>query len=195
MPAMKILYPLLLLALLLILLPLAGCAPVVVGAGAAGTYKAATDERSVGRQLDDAAISSRIKLEMIGESRVKARLLEVRTVDGVVFLAGYAESAEARKLAEEIAGSVAGVKEVRNHLEIGSRTVGEALNDQLIAGRIKTNLVLDEEIKALNIEVDVFKGVAVLTGMVADEAQKRKVAAIAAQSKGVTGVRDFMTVK
>lgn len=194
MRSMKNLYP------FLFLLPvfahlLGGCAPVVVGAGAAGTYKAATDERSVGRQLDDVAISSRIKLEMIGESRVKARLIEVHTVDGVVYLNGYAESAAEKNLAGEIAGSVAGVREVRNQLEIGSRTVGEALNDQLIAARIKANLIMDEEIKALNIEVDVFKGVAVLTGMVADLEQKRKAAAIAAQSKGVRTVRDFMTVK
>lgn len=194
MRSMKIFYPFLFLLALFAHL-LGGCAPAVISAGAAGTYKAATDERSVGRQLDDVAISSRIKLEMIGESRVKARLIEVHTVDGVVYLNGYAESAAGKNLAGEIAGSVAGVREVRNQLEIGSRTVGEALNDQLIAARIKANLIMDEEIKALNIEVDVFKGVAVLTGMVADLEQKRKAAAIAAQSTGVNMVRDFMTVK
>ena len=38
-----------------------GCAPLLVGAGAAGGYIIASDDRSVGQTIDDGVITAKIK--------------------------------------------------------------------------------------------------------------------------------------
>src|SRR3989339_1050126 len=69
-----------------------GCAAAVVGGGATGGYAVGTDERSASTMLDDAAITAKVKTELIGDKNVKARNIDVDTVAGVVILSGYVDS-------------------------------------------------------------------------------------------------------
>ena len=58
-----------------------GCAAAVVGGGATGGYAVGTDERSASTMLDDAAITAKVKTELIGDKNVKARNIDVDTVE------------------------------------------------------------------------------------------------------------------
>ncbi len=69
-----------------------GCAPVLIGGGAAGAYKAGTDERTVGTIVDDSTISSNIKMNLIGASDVKARRIDVDVINGIVTLTGVVDN-------------------------------------------------------------------------------------------------------
>ena len=69
-----------------------GCAPMMVGAGAAGGYKVGTDERSVGRMWDDATISTVVKTALAEDEMVPARKIDVDTVEGVVTLTGVVDT-------------------------------------------------------------------------------------------------------
>ena len=70
----------------------AGCTAAVVGGGAAGGYAVATDERSSGGMLDDSTITAKINKELIADELVKARDIDVDTIDGVVILSGFVDS-------------------------------------------------------------------------------------------------------
>ncbi len=54
----------------------AGCAPAIIGAGAAGGYKVGTDARSVGQMWDDATITARVKAALLKDSRVKMHKID-----------------------------------------------------------------------------------------------------------------------
>ena len=83
---------------LVLLLTMSGCTAALVGGGAAGGYAVGTDERPVDRMVDDSTISSHIKNEMIKDSTVKARQIDVDTVGGHVTLTGVVETkTEVRK--------------------------------------------------------------------------------------------------
>lgn len=176
-------------------LALAGCTPLVVGGGAAGGYAVATDERSAGRQLDDSAITSKIKAEMIGDHEVKARDIDVDTLDGVVYLTGLVDSEREKARAEAIARTVPGVKAVRNNLSIGSRSLGEVVDDKMLGSKIKAALLKEPGIRALSVDVDVYRGVVNLTGVVENGGQKKKVLEIAGSTPGVRRVVDNLTVR
>jgi hyperosmotically inducible protein len=179
---------------LILLASLAGCAPAVVGAGAAGGYKVATDERGVGRVWDDATITTRVK-NALGESHeVRARKIDVDTVEGAVILTGIVETQEEARKAVDIAEGVPGVKEVKNNLQVGSRSWGQAFDDKVIGSKVKAKLIKEPGIRSLNIDVDVNKGVVTLTGIVEYQHQKDRVMEIARTTSGVIELVDNIKV-
>lgn len=179
---------------LLITLPATGCAPVLVGGGAAGGYAVATDERSTGRQVDDAIITTRIKSQMVADAAVKARDIDVDTVNGVVSLKGFVDSTRERERAEVIARSVPGVTSVHNNLQIGSRSAGQILDDKNIGVKIKAKLIGEPGIRSLNVDVDVYRNVVYLTGTVENALQKTKIIGLAKSTPGVARIVDYIKV-
>ena len=172
-----------------------GCAPVVIGAGATGGYKVATDERGIGRIWDDSAITAEINAELIKDPAIRARKIDVDTIDGHVILTGIVSTERESKKVITIAKKVSGVRKVTNNIQIGSRTFGQAVDDQLLGNRIKAKLILEPGIRSLNIDVDVVKGVVTLTGIVSSGAQKRKIMELAQTVTGVIKVVDNLKVK
>jgi hyperosmotically inducible protein len=75
-------------------------------------------ERGAGAVVDDSVITAKVKTALIGDSRTKAHQIEVKTNAGVVQLGGFVDTAEARKVAAQLAGDVEGVTDVRNGIEV-----------------------------------------------------------------------------
>ncbi|EQC49107.1 BON domain-containing protein [Bacteriovorax sp. DB6_IX] len=73
---------------------------------------------STGQFVDSSAITAKIKAKLVGDKRVSALDVSVKTYKGTVQLSGFVSTSEQRSLAEEIARGVEGVKEVQNKLEI-----------------------------------------------------------------------------
>jgi hyperosmotically inducible protein len=172
----------------------AGCAPALVGAGATGGYKAATDERGIGQAWDDAAVTTRVKNALGADPLVKARKIDVDTLEGIVILTGVVETEEEAERAVEIAQGIAGVKEVKNNLQLGKKTWGQAFDDKVIGSKVKAKLIKEPGIRSLNIDVDVNKGVVTLTGVVGYQHQKDRVMEIARTTSGVIEVVDNIKV-
>lgn len=185
----------LIVSLFFLAMALSGCAPLLVGGGATGAYKVGTDERTAGRQLDDSAITFKVNTGMISDPAVKARQIDVDTLDGVVTLTGVVETEEEAKRAVEIAGKVPGVLGVNNNLQIGSKTFGQMISDKTIGTKIKTRLIKEPGIRSLNIDVDVNRGVVTLTGVVGFPEQKEKVIEIARSTGGTVRVVDNIKVE
>jgi len=178
---------------LFILLITTGCAAAVV-AGGTGGYAAVTDERSMGRMVDDSTITSHINSEMIQDSTVKARQIDVDTIGGHVTLTGVVGTRAEAKRAVQIAKGVPGVKSVKDNLQIGEKTWGEAFNDKVLGSKIKSKLITEPEIRSLNIDVDVDKGIVTLTGIVGSGYQKRRAIEIARTADGTRKVVDNLKV-
>ena len=179
----------------LLLLTSIGCAPAVIGAGAAGGYSVGTDERSVGQMWDDTTITSKIKTKMIDDPIVNARYIDVDTSEGNVILTGVVKTDREAERAVEIARQVPGVKNVKNNLQVGTKTMGQYLDDKMIVSKIKAKLVKEPKIRSLNIDVDVNKGIVTLTGIVKTNEQKERVIEIARSTSGTINVVDNIKVQ
>ncbi len=80
---------------------------------------AATQEHeSTGQYIDDSVITAKVKAAILDEPSLKVFQINVETYQGVVQLSGFVDSAQSVKKAGEVAGSVAGVKEVKNDLVV-----------------------------------------------------------------------------
>jgi hyperosmotically inducible protein len=181
-------------AIMISALILSGCAPAVIGGGAAGAYKVGTDERTMGTMVDDSTVSLRVKNGLISASDVKARNIDVDVLNGVVTLTGLVDSTAEIKRAEEIAFSVEGVKGVTNLLTVGNRSMGQIVDDKLIVGKINSSLLAEPNMRTFNIDVDVNNGIVTLTGIIGTEELKNRAIDIARKTKGVVEVIDNLKV-
>jgi|JI10StandDraft_1071094.scaffolds.fasta_scaffold280728_1 osmotically-inducible protein OsmY len=83
--------------------PLAGCA---------GDSK----NPSTGEIIDDTAISTKVRAQLIGDKDLNLFQIDVTTDNGIVQLSGAVNNAAAKARATQVASSVSGVKSVRNNL-------------------------------------------------------------------------------
>ncbi|HEY8554126.1 MAG TPA: BON domain-containing protein [Burkholderiales bacterium] len=83
-------------------------APLVVSCASA--------DRTAGQTVDDAAITAKVKSQLLSSPEVSGLNVNVTTYRGEVQLSGYVNDAEQRRQAEQIARSVEGVRSVSNDL-------------------------------------------------------------------------------
>jgi hyperosmotically inducible protein len=74
--------------------------------------------RSAGEVIDDSVVTAKVKAALIADKTVKAHEVNVETREGVVQLSGFVDSAAAKSTAGDVASRVAGVKDVRNELQV-----------------------------------------------------------------------------
>jgi hypothetical protein len=87
---------------------------ITVFLGCAATQK----QESTGQYVDDSVITTKVKAAIFDEPTLKSFQINVKTYQGVVQLSGFVDSEQSVKKAGEIAGSVEGVKSVKNDLNV-----------------------------------------------------------------------------
>ncbi|HWA08793.1 MAG TPA: BON domain-containing protein [Opitutaceae bacterium] len=75
-------------------------------------------DRSMGEAIDDASITSEVKVALLAHRSTSALKTKVDTTDGVVMLSGEASSDAEKSLATKVAQDVRGVKSVRNDMVV-----------------------------------------------------------------------------
>jgi len=174
---------------------LAGCAPVLVGTGVTGAYKVSSDERTMGDMWNDPAITAKVKAELVKDRAIQGRKIDVDTIEGVVTLSGVVRTRAEADYAVKLSSMVSGVRRVTDNLQVGSRSAGQLLDDSVLANKIKAKFVGKAGIRSLNIDVDVYRGVVTLTGIVGSQTEKTKAINIAKVTSGTVRVVDNLTVK
>ena len=76
-----------------------------------------------------------------------------------------------------------------------NRSTGQAVDDNVIAEKVKSNLIADPAVKGMQIDVEVFKGVVQLSGFVDHTSNAQKAVTIARNVDGVREVRNSLIVK
>lgn len=75
------------------------------------------------------------------------------------------------------------------------QSTGEYVDDAALTAKVKTALVRDEVVKAMQVDVTTFKGNVQLSGFVDTEEQKSRAAMLAGGVEGVTNVTNNISVK
>jgi hyperosmotically inducible periplasmic protein len=81
-----------------------------------------TTGRSVGRNVDDAALTASVNTALVADKPANFTRIDVDTTNGVVSLNGTVETPEHRARAEQLAARVDGVKKVVNNLQVNRRS-------------------------------------------------------------------------
>ena len=146
-------------------------------------------QKSAGEHLDDSTTTARVKMALIEESMSDASAINVETSKGIVQLAGFVGSEKTKRTAGEIARGVDGVQSVSNRLRVMTekRSAGRALDDSILAAKVKLKLVESKKTSGGKINVEVRAGAVELSGFVSSYEERD--AAVELVS-GIDGVKD-----
>ena len=152
---------------------------------------------SAAQEVKDSWITSKTKMSLINDKRVKARHIKVETENGVLILRGKVSSGEERAAAEETARGVEGVKSVRNMLQVVPETKRKALDarDDEVSKAVTDRLDADGQLKGAKIRVRADNGMVTLMGSVPSARAKDRAADMTRKVPGVRAVQNELQVK
>ena len=173
-----------------IVMALVAAAPLTAGAA---DDKAQTTTREAKTMVTDSWVTSKTKISLFADERVKGTQVSVDTAKGVVHLRGKVDSAEAKSAAGDIAKGIEGVKSVKNDLQVVAPTARKAVDasDSDIAKAVGTRLSKDTQLKKVDVRTDA--GVVTLTGQVATISASAKASEMARGVPGVRSVKNELT--
>ena len=151
--------------------------------------------QTVGEELDDATITTKVEAKMAGDPDVSAFNVDVDTNEGVVRLSGTVEKPEARAEAEKLARETEGVRRVINDIKVGERDMGDRMSDTAITTKIKAKITGDPDLNPFNINVDTKDGVVTLRGTVKHADSKAEAEKLARDTEGVKSVENMLQVE
>jgi hyperosmotically inducible periplasmic protein len=178
--------------------------PLTAGAAdksdkASGTMDKATDKvkettSEAKGAVSDSWLTSKTKIALFGDDRVKGTEVRVETQNGQVYLRGKVDSQEAKSASEEIAKGVEGVKSVKNDLQVVAPTARKTVeaNDKQITKSVETTLHKDASLKKIDVRTD--NGVVVLSGEVPNISASAKASEMAHRVDGVKAVKNELRV-
>jgi hyperosmotically inducible protein len=175
---------------------LVAVAPLTAGAEdkmdkAADKTKSVTQDAKVA--VTDSWLTSKAKIALFSDDRVKGSQVKVETKDGVVHLRGKVDSAEAKAAATSVAQGIDGVKSVKNDLQVVSPGARKAVDakDADIAKAVETRLGRESDLKKVDVRADA--GVVTLTGEVPTITASAKASEVARGVGGVRSVKNQLT--
>ena len=153
----------------------------------------------------DEWIALKIRSRLLVKANVSLTDTKVEVHNGVVYLAGTAESAAQRDLTEAYVKDIDGVHSVSNNIQVvdatkpkevkdHSYTVGEKLDDSSITAQVKYELFSHRSTSALKTKINTINGNVIISGAASSDAEKDLVTKLAKSVRGVEAVDNNMTV-
>ncbi len=127
----------------------------------------------------DADIRGDIGQKLAAVPALKKANLRVEVNDGAVRLEGTVDTRRQRRRAAEIASAVSGVRDLENRIDLRQR---RTLSDEQLRDAIRGRLRWDRRVNDVLVRVQVYEGIAILSGTVGSAAEKQRAIDIARHS-------------
>ena len=170
---------------------------LAAGCSREDTSPAAAAKATVGTEIDDTVVTTKVKGELLRDPEIKSFDLKVETRKGAVQLSGFVESQVQVERAMAAARTVPGVLSVENAitLKTESVTIGNSVDDGIITAKVKAALLSDPAVKSADIAVVTRKNSVQLSGFVDNQAQIDMAISLAGKVEGVATVDNEMSIK
>jgi hyperosmotically inducible protein len=173
------------------------CTALVVGGALLTGSANALGKADEKTPINDSWLTSKTKIALFADARVKGSEINVETTQGVVMIRGKVDSDAAKQAAEGIAKGIDGVKSVKNDLQVIAPSKREAIDDKdaAITTRVNEQIAKDSSLKQAGIHAQTNAGVVSLSGEVQDLMTSAQASWTAWQVPGVKSVKNDLTVK
>ena len=146
------------LTLLFVMLFLSGC----IGVSSKGIFgtgvSVALDPRSLGTQIDDSIMQKNLSGRLVIMDKKYFLSIKSKVLDGRIFLTGKVDDPEEKLKITKLAWETQGARSVRNDIKIKEKfNFQQSAKDILITSQLRTALILNKEIKAINYQIDTYK--------------------------------------
>jgi len=148
----------------------------------------------------DAWFREKIKAALRFRRSLTGGVIEVDVKDGIATLRGVAASQAQKELAGDYAGSIEGIKGLRNEMTVApapkseKRSTSEKIDDISVGALVRMALQLHRSTSGLQVAVASKRGVVTVGGRAANAAEKDLVTRLIRDVNGVKKVKNRMTV-
>lgn len=152
---------------------------------------------SVGTEIDDSVVTTRVKSALLADHDVKSFDIKVETRKGQVQLSGFVDTQARIDNAIALVRRIEGVKGIENGMSVkdGKSTVGNTVDDSIVTTKVKSALLADSSVKSFDIAVVTRKGEVQLSGYVENQGQADRAIEIARGVSGVQNIKNEMIIK
>ncbi len=164
-----------------------------VGTGSKGVFgtgvSVALDPRSIGTQIDDSIMQKNLVARLTLIEKNYFLTINAKVLDGRIFLTGKVDNPEEKLKITKLAWETAGVRSVRNDIKIKEEfNFKRSAKDLLITSQLRTALVLSNNIKSANYNIDTYKKKIYIYGIAITSDERKEVINEAKQILDVSDV-------
>ena len=178
---------------------LGGCAgALVVGglAAAAGGGYAAAQERGVNGAADDMTIKTNIEAELIKRDPQLQAGITTTVYGGRVLLTGRVANPELKAAADQLAGGTQNVRALYDEIEVAPPgSAWDDAKDAWITTRVRSEMVVDADIRSVNYTIDTANGSVYLIGSARSQAELDRATRIARYVPDVRRVVSYVEIR
>ena len=176
---------------LLILFLLSGC----IGVSSTGVFgtgvSIAMDPRTLGTQIDDSIMDKSLDARLVAMNKNYLLNVKTKVLDGRIFLTGKIDTPEEKLQITKLAWETKGARSVKNDLKIKEEfNFQQSAKDILITSQLRSAMIFNKKIKAVNYNIDTFKKVIYVYGIAQSEDEKDE---IVKEAKEILDVKDVIT--
>ncbi len=176
---------------LIILFLLSGC----IGASSTGVFgtgvSIAMDPRTLGTQIDDSIMDKSLDARLVAMNKNYLLSVKTKVLDGRIFLTGKIDTPEEKLQITKLAWETKGARSVKNDLKIKEEfNFQQSAKDILITSQLRSAMIFNKKIKAVNYNIDTFKKVIYVYGIAQSEDEKDE---IVKEAKEILDIKDVIT--
>ena len=176
---------------LIILFLLSGC----IGASSTGVFgtgvSIAMDPRTLGTQIDDSIMDKSLDARLVAMNKNYLINVKTKVLDGRIFLTGKIDTPEEKLQITKLAWETKGARSVKNDLKIKEEfNFQQSAKDILITSQLRSAMIFNKKIKAVNYNIDTFKKVIYVYGIAQSKDEKDE---IVKEAKEILDVKDVIT--
>lgn len=176
---------------LLILFLLSGC----IGASSTGVFgtgvSIAMDPRTLGTQIDDSIMDKSLDARLVAMNKNYLLNVKTKVLDGRIFLTGKINTPEEKLQITKLAWETKGARSVKNDLKIKEEfNFQQSAKDILITSQLRSAMIFNKKIKAVNYNIDTFKKVIYVYGIAQSKDEKDE---IVKEAKEILDVKNVIT--
>ena len=158
---------------LIILFLLSGC----IGASSTGVFgtgvSIAMDPRTLGTQIDDSIMDKSLDARLVAMNKNYLLNVKTKVLDGRIFLTGKIDTPEEKLQITKLAWETKGARSVKNDLKIKEEfNFQQSAKDILITSQLRSAMIFNKKIKAVNYNIDTYKKVIYVYGIAQSEDEK-----------------------
>ena len=155
---------------------LSGC----IGTSSSGLFGTgvtiAMDPRTLGTQIDDSIMDKSLESRLLAMNKNYFLNVKSKVLDGRIFITGKVDTPEEKLKITKLAWETKGARSVKNDIKIKDEfNFKQSAKDLLITSQLRSALIFNKNIKAVNYNIDTYKKNIYIYGIAQNKDERKEV--------------------
>ncbi|MBH00547.1 MAG: phospholipid-binding protein [Candidatus Pelagibacter sp.] len=165
-----------------------------VGSSSTGVFGTgvtiAMDPRTLGTQIDDSIMDKSLDAKLLTSNKNYLINVKTKVLDGRIFITGKVDTPEEKLKITKLAWETKGTRSVKNDIKIKeSFNFKQSAKDLLITSQLRSAMIFNKKIKAVNYNIDTYKKIIYIYGIAETKEERDE---IVVEAKDILDVKDVI---